>query len=175
LRSWPGTGLHIGEALGLKIGDHLSGDFSTIRVRQSVWRGSVETPDRQRCSRNRRSIVAGRSLEGQCRRQDNRVSLSDGVGRTADAAQRSARRSRQDLRGYEVGRRKGVSFFPSFPNCTPAKEPSAVGPAKAVTWSRQQSVTDRYAEQLKQDIDWRKEEAERAGWGVRVADNREFS
>jgi integrase len=39
-----GTGLRIGEALGLKIGDHLSGDFSTIRVRQSVWRGSVQTP-----------------------------------------------------------------------------------------------------------------------------------
>ena len=39
-----GTGLRIGEALGLKIGDHLSGDFSTIRVRQNVWRGSVQTP-----------------------------------------------------------------------------------------------------------------------------------
>jgi integrase len=39
-----GTGLRIGEALGLKIGEHLSGDFSTIRVRQSVWRGSVQSP-----------------------------------------------------------------------------------------------------------------------------------
>ena len=39
-----GTGLRIGEALGLKLGAHLSGDFSTIRVRQSVWRGSVQTP-----------------------------------------------------------------------------------------------------------------------------------
>jgi len=39
-----GTGLRIGEALGLKLGDHLSDDFSIIRVRQSVWRGSVQTP-----------------------------------------------------------------------------------------------------------------------------------
>lgn len=39
-----GTGLRIGEALGLKLGEHLSGDFSTIRVRQSVWRGSVQAP-----------------------------------------------------------------------------------------------------------------------------------
>src|SRR5215467_15910639 len=39
-----GTGLRIGEALGLKMGEHVSGDFSTIRVRQSVWRGSVQTP-----------------------------------------------------------------------------------------------------------------------------------
>jgi integrase len=39
-----GTGLRIGEALGLKLGERLSGDFSTIRVRQSVWRGSVQAP-----------------------------------------------------------------------------------------------------------------------------------
>jgi len=39
-----GTGLRIGEALGLKIGAHLSGDFSTITVSQSVWRSSVQTP-----------------------------------------------------------------------------------------------------------------------------------
>jgi integrase len=38
-----GTGLRIGEALGLRIND-LSDDFTTIRVRQSVWRGSVQTP-----------------------------------------------------------------------------------------------------------------------------------
>jgi integrase len=37
------TGMRIGEALGLQL-EHLSGDFSTIRVRQSVWRGSVQTP-----------------------------------------------------------------------------------------------------------------------------------
>jgi integrase len=30
-----GTGLRIGEARGLKLGDHLSGDLSTIKVRQS--------------------------------------------------------------------------------------------------------------------------------------------
>jgi len=48
----------------------------------------------QRCSRNRPSVVAGCALEGQCRRQDIRVSLSDGVGPTADTAQRSAKRSR---------------------------------------------------------------------------------
>ena len=39
-----GTGLRIGEAFGLRLGGHLSGDFSTIKVRQSVWRGSVQAP-----------------------------------------------------------------------------------------------------------------------------------
>jgi integrase len=39
-----GTGLGIGGALELRLGEHLSGDFSAIRVRQSVWRGSIQTP-----------------------------------------------------------------------------------------------------------------------------------
>ena len=32
-----GTGLRIGEALGLKLGEHFSGDFSTIRVRAKAF------------------------------------------------------------------------------------------------------------------------------------------
>jgi integrase len=38
-----GTGLRIGEALGLEI-RHLSQDRRTIRVEQSVWEGRVQTP-----------------------------------------------------------------------------------------------------------------------------------
>lgn len=38
------AGILAKDSLGLKFGEHLSGDFSTIRVRQSVWRGSVQTP-----------------------------------------------------------------------------------------------------------------------------------
>jgi len=39
-----GSGLRIGEALGLEIGKHLSADCSTVTVRQSVWNGSVQQP-----------------------------------------------------------------------------------------------------------------------------------
>ncbi len=45
------TGLRIGEAHGLKLDEHLSGDFSTIRVRQSVWRGSVQAPKTDNAAR----------------------------------------------------------------------------------------------------------------------------
>lgn len=38
-----GTGLRIGEALGLEI-KHLSSDRRVIRVEQSVWRGNVQAP-----------------------------------------------------------------------------------------------------------------------------------
>jgi hypothetical protein len=43
-----------------------------------------------------------------------------------------------------------------------------LGPAKAVARSRQKDVTDRYAEQLKEDVEWRKQEAERAGLGFKL-------
>lgn len=39
-----GTGLRIGEALGLEIDKHISGDFRTLDVQQSVWRAAVQTP-----------------------------------------------------------------------------------------------------------------------------------
>ncbi len=39
-----GTGLRIGEALGLEVGKHISQDFRTLDVQQSVWRAAVQTP-----------------------------------------------------------------------------------------------------------------------------------
>jgi len=39
-----GTGLRIGEALGLEIGKHISGDCRTITIKQSVWYGTVQDP-----------------------------------------------------------------------------------------------------------------------------------
>lgn len=39
-----GTGLRIGEALGLEVGKHISADFRTLDVQQSIWRAAVQTP-----------------------------------------------------------------------------------------------------------------------------------
>ena|SRR2546425_1599386 len=39
-----GTGMRIGEVLGLEIDKHVSDDHTTIRVRQSVWNGKVQFP-----------------------------------------------------------------------------------------------------------------------------------
>jgi hypothetical protein len=36
------TGMRIGQALGIEINRHISGDFSTLYVRQKVWHGSVQ-------------------------------------------------------------------------------------------------------------------------------------
>jgi integrase len=42
-----GTGLRIGEALGLEVAKHISTDFRTLDVQQSVWRAAVQTPKTQ--------------------------------------------------------------------------------------------------------------------------------
>jgi len=39
-----GSGLRVGEALGLEIDKHLSKDFRTLHVRQSVWGGKTQKP-----------------------------------------------------------------------------------------------------------------------------------
>jgi integrase len=47
-----GTGLRIGEALALKIGQHISDNCSTIHVRQSLWRGKEQEPKTQAAVRD---------------------------------------------------------------------------------------------------------------------------
>jgi integrase len=42
-----GTGLRIGEALGLEVGKHISQDFRTLDVQQSVWRDAIQAPKTQ--------------------------------------------------------------------------------------------------------------------------------
>lgn len=39
-----GSGLRIGEALGLEVGKHISNDGRTLHVRQSVWEGVTQKP-----------------------------------------------------------------------------------------------------------------------------------
>jgi integrase len=165
-----GTGLRIGEALGLRLGEHLCGDFSTIRVRQSVWRGSVQTLKTDNAVREidvpsslaafLKASVGGRTSgflfyteSGGPLTQRN--VLRDGLGKI-----------RRDMR-LEDGK--------AFPNCTPAKEPCAVGPAKAVAWSRQQGRHRPLCGAVERRCGVA-QAGSREGWfGVQVADHRKFS
>ena len=47
-----GTGLRIGEALGLEIGKHISDDCRTLYIRQSVWEGDRQTPKTRNATRD---------------------------------------------------------------------------------------------------------------------------
>ena len=164
-----GTGLRIGEALGLKLGAHLSDDFSTIRVRQSVWRGSVQTPKTENAVReidlptslgaflkayigDRTSGFLFQSESG--RPLTPRNVLRDGLGKIG-----------RDLK-FERG--KGFHAFRRFRTAHLRKNRVPWDLQKLWLGHANRDVTDRYAEQLKEDVEWRKEVAENAGLGFKL-------
>jgi len=165
----PGSGLRIGEALGLKLGEHLSGDFSTISVRQSVWRGSVQTPKTDNAVREidiptslaalLKASVGGRtsgflfqSESGRPLTQRN--VLRDGLGKI-----------RRDMQ-LEQG--KAFHAFRRFRTAHLRKNRVPWDLQKLWLGHASKDVTDRYAEQLKEDVEWRKQEAEKAGLGFKL-------
>jgi integrase len=165
----PGTGLRIGEALGLKLGEHLSGDFSTIRVQQSVWRGSVQTPKTDNAVREidiptplatfLKASVGGRTSgflfqSDSGRPLTQRNVLRDGLGKI-----------RRDLQ-LEHG--TGFHSFRRFRTAHLRKNRVPWDLQKLWLGHANRDVTDRYAEQLKEDVEWRKQEAERAGLGFKL-------
>jgi integrase len=164
-----GTGMRIGEALGLKIGEHLSGDFSTIRVRQSVWRGSVQAPKTENANREidvptplaqlLKVSVGDRSSGFLFQTESDRPLTQrnvqrDGLGKI-----------RRDMK-LEAG--KGFHSFRRFRTAHLRKNRVPWDLQKLWLGHANKDVTDRYAEQLKEDVEWRKEEAEKAGLGFKL-------
>ena len=165
-----GTGIRIGEAFGLKLGDHLSGDFSTIRVRQSVWRGTAQTPKTDNAVREidipsslaafLKASVGGRTTGFLFQTESGRPLtqrnvLRDGLGKI--------RREMKLVDG------KAFHSFRRFRTAHLRKNRVPWDLQKLWLGHANNDVTDRYAEQLKEDVEWRKEEAETAGSGVQVA------
>jgi integrase len=160
-----GTGLRIGEALGLKLGAHLSGDFSTIRVRQSVWRGSVQTPKTDNAVREidvpsslaafLKVSVCGRTSGFFFQTESGRPLTRRNVSRNG------LEKIRRDMK-LEAG--KSFHSFRRFRTAHLRKNRVPLDLQKLWLGHANKDVTDRYAEQLKEGVEWRKEEAEKAGF-----------
>jgi integrase len=150
-----GTGLRIGEAFGLKIGDHLYGDFSTIRVRQSVR--EIDVPSS--LAAFLKASVGGRTSGFLFQTESGRPLtqrnvLRDGLGKI-----------RKDMK-LEAG--KAFHSFRRFRTSHLRKNRVPWDLQKLWLGHANKDVTDRYAEQLKEDVDWRKQEAEKAGLGFKL-------
>ena len=61
----------------------------------------------------------------------------------------------------------GLSCLPSFPHSTLEKKPCAVELEKFWLGHANKNVTDKHSEQLKTDVEWRKEVAEYTGLGFK--------
>jgi integrase len=164
-----GTGLRIGEALGLKIGEHLSGDFSTIRVCQSVWRGSVQTPKTDNAVREidvpsslaafLKASVNGRTSGFLFQTESGRPLVHRNILRNG------LEKIRKDMK-LETG--KAFHSFRRFRTSHLRKNRVPWDLQKLWLGHANKDVTDRYAEQLKEDVEWRKEEVEKAGLGFKL-------
>jgi integrase len=161
-----GTGLRIGEALGLRITD-FKDDFSTLTVNQSVWRLQTQTPKTANALRevdlpsslaayvkayagNRKSGLLFESGSGKPLNQRN--VLRDGLGKI-----------RRDLKLEQDG--KGFHAFRRFRTAHLRRNRVPWDLEKLWLGHANRDVTDKYAEQLKNDLDWRKDVAEKTGLG----------
>ena len=164
-----GTGLRIGEALGLKLVKHLSADFSTIRIRQSVWRSHEQTPKTDNAVRevdvpaclasflkasvgDRTSGFLFESESGRALLQRN--VLRDGLGKI-----------RRDM---QLERGKAFHALRRFRTSHLRKNRVPWDLQKLWLGHANRDVSDRYAEQLREDVEWRKQEAERVGLGFEL-------
>jgi integrase len=164
-----GTGMRIGEALGLKLGEHVSGDFSTIKVQQSVWRGTPQAPKTDNAVREidvpsslaalLKASVGGRTTGFLFQSQSGRPLtqrnvLRDGLGKI-----------RRDMKLVDG---KAFHSFRRFRTSHLRKNRVPWDLQKLWLGHANRDVTDRYAEQLKEDVEWRKEVAENAGLGFKL-------
>jgi len=164
-----GTGLRIGEALGLKIGEHFSSDFSTIRVRQSVWRSSVQTPKTDNAVReiDVPSALAG-FLKASVGDRTSGFLFQTESGRPLthrNVSRDGFEKIRKDMK-LEEG--KAFHSFRRFRTSHLRKNRIPWDLQKLWLGHANKDVTDRYAEQLKEDVEWRKDEAGKAGLGFKL-------
>jgi integrase len=162
-----GTGLRIGEALALKVGEHISSDCLTIRVRQSVWRGAVQAPKTANAIRDIDLPSAlGAFLKASV---GNRTSGFLFQSKSAKPlTQRNVLRDGfENIRKALNLERDGLGFhsFRRFRAAHLRKNRVPWDLEKLWMGHANKSVTDKYAEQLKEDVEWRKEVAEKTGLG----------
>jgi integrase len=149
-----GTGLRIGEALGLKFSD-LSPDCRVLNVRRSVWRGREQAPKTQNAIR---VVDVPEALARVLRTQrgDNYLfAASNGNPLSA----------RNVLRvSHSTGKRVGFHAFRRYRAAVLRK---ARVPEDLITlWlGHARTLTDLYATQLREDEQYRGEWCERAGLG----------
>jgi len=156
--------------LGLKI-EHISEDCSTLRVSQSVWRGKEQSPKTVNAVRE---IDLHSSLSAMLKSHIGQRSQGF-VFQTKSGkplAQRNVLRNgfdkiRKDLELNQSG--LGFHAFRRFRLSHLRKNRCPWDLEKFWMGHASKSIGDKYSEQLKQDVEWRKAEVERIGLGFSLA------
>jgi integrase len=154
-----GTGLRIGEALGLQHGD-FSEDFRVLTVKRSVWKGKTQDP---KTSNAFRDIDVPEPLAAKLR---ERVARKPGfVFSTRSGKPMSYRNV---LRNLYTRKKIGLHAFRRFrvENLRRAGVPEDL--VRIWLGHAAKSLTDLYADGLEKDLAWRREWCDKAGLGFAV-------
>lgn len=163
-----GSGLRIGEALALKIGEHISGNCSTIYVRQSLWHGKEQEPKTQAAVRNvdvSKELAAllakfiGDRKDGYLFCTETRKPLSP-RNILRDSLHPALAKLNQPKMGFHCFRRFRESVL----------QKSEARALLVDYWMGHENreMGTRYAKQLVEDVAWRKQWAKKVGLGFRL-------
>lgn len=161
-----GSGMRIGEALGLRV-EHLADDLSTVRVIQSAWRGRAQSPKTVNAVREidlHSSLAA--LLEAFVKGRTDGYLFPSSSGRPLTA--RNVIRDGFDKFRVQLQlTQPGLGFhaFRRFRTSHLRKNRAPWDLEKFWLGHANKSITDKYSGQLKEDVEWRKAEAERIGLG----------
>jgi integrase len=172
-----GSGLRIGEALGLKVSEHVSPDCKTLYVRRSVWNGKEQDPKTENAVRDV-DICS-----------DLAVMLKDYIGNRpsgflfhADSGkpllQRNILRDGLNPILMKLNLKQNGKAFHSFRRFRVMHLRKSRVPwdlEKFWIGHANKDVTDKYAAQLKEDVEWRKDVAEKTGLGFALSASVETS
>jgi integrase len=155
-----GTGLRIGEALGLKPSD-ISSDGHVLSVRRSVWHGQEQLPKTPSAIRE---VDVADPLSGALQEYTKGKS-----GYIFAAKSGRPLQQRNVLRQLHSKRRKvGFHAFRRFRTETLRRACVPEDLIKLWLGHSKKTVTDRYADGLKNDLAWRREWCDRVGLGFKL-------
>jgi integrase len=165
-----GTGLRIGEALALKIGQHISDNCSTIHVRQSLWHGKEQEPKTQAAVRDvdiTKELAAllakfiGDRKNGYLFCTENGKPLPP-RNILRDSLRPTLAKLKEPKMGFHCFRRFRESVL----------QKSEARALLVDYWMGHENreMGTRYAKQLVEDVAWRKQWAKKVGLGFKLTD-----
>jgi integrase len=172
-----GSGLRPGEALGLRVGEHISPDCKTLYVRQSVWNGKEQDPKTENAIRDvdvcsdlavmLNAFIGNRTNGFLFHADSGKPLLQRNVLRDGLNPILAKLNLKQDGKAFHSFRRFRVMHL--------RKSRVPWDLEKFWIGHANKDVTDKYAAQLKEDVEWRKDVAEKTGLGFALPVSNEIS
>ncbi len=158
-----GTGLRIGEAFGLQV-EHISPDFRTLSIRQSVWNGVIQSPKTDSAIRevdlNGELAELLKEIVGD---RKNGLVFTTRTGKPLHQSNTLRRHLHPTLMGLDI-EPVGFHAFRRFRVTHLRKQRTPEDLVRAWLGHSSSSITDRYSK-VSDDVDYRRDVVEHVALG----------